>query len=99
MVLRIDQQYCILKSQVSFCAPGRVCSDGNKRAIRPGLHPPRPTVRVDNDLLSWVSVCDAPGDRVGPVPASCAAGGTLVNSMVGPALLFWEWHPCAAKPR
>jgi hypothetical protein len=22
-----------------------------------------------------------------------------VNSMVGPALLFWEWHPCAAKPR
>src|SRR5260370_17437309 len=28
-----------------------------------------------------------------------AAGGTLVNSMVGPSLLFWEWHPCAAKPR
>jgi hypothetical protein len=22
-----------------------------------------------------------------------------VNSMVGPALPFWEWHPCAAKPR
>jgi hypothetical protein len=22
-----------------------------------------------------------------------------VNSMDGPALLFWEWHPCAAKPR
>jgi hypothetical protein len=22
-----------------------------------------------------------------------------VHSMDGPALLFWEWHPCAAKPR
>src|SRR6185369_4013301 len=26
-----------------------------------------------------------------------AAGGTLVNSMVGPSLLFWEWHPWTAK--
>ncbi len=22
-----------------------------------------------------------------------------MNSMGGPALLSWEWHPCAAKPR
>ena len=29
----------------------------------------------------------------------CAAGGILVNSMDGPALLFCEWHPCAAKPK
>jgi hypothetical protein len=62
MVLRIDQQHSILKSQVSFRVPGGVCSDGSKRAIRPGLHPPRPTVRVDN-LLSWVSVSDAPRRR------------------------------------
>jgi hypothetical protein len=29
----------------------------------------------------------------------CAVGGTLVNWMVEPALLFCEWHPCAAKPK
>jgi hypothetical protein len=69
MVLKINQQRSILKSPVSFRAPGRVCSDGSKRAIRPGLHP-RPTLGVVDDLLSWVSVSDAPGDRVGPLPAS-----------------------------
>ena len=29
----------------------------------------------------------------------CAAGGICVNSMDGPALLFCEWHPCAANPK
>ena|ERR1700751_2135459 len=70
MVLRIDQQHSIFEAQVSFRIKRRICFDGNKRPIRPGLHPPRPTVCIYNDLLSRASVSDAPRDRVGLLPAT-----------------------------
>src|SRR5271167_4224007 len=41
---------------MSFRAPRRVCFDGNEGMIRPGLHPPRPAVRINNNLLLWSSV-------------------------------------------
>jgi hypothetical protein len=56
MVLRIDRQYSILKSQVSFRAPGSVCSDGNKRAIRPRLHPPCAAGEISVNSTEGLSV-------------------------------------------
>jgi|KBSSwiStaDraftv2_1062776.scaffolds.fasta_scaffold109874_3 hypothetical protein len=38
--------------------------------LRPGLHPPRPTMRIDDDSLSRPSVSDAPGDLVSSLPAT-----------------------------
>src|SRR6202008_4165353 len=49
---------------MSFRAPRRVCSDGNEGMLRPGLHPPLPAVRINNNLLLWSSVPDPPRDRV-----------------------------------
>src|SRR5258706_15079929 len=49
---------------MSVRAPRRVCIDGNEGMIRPGLHPPLPAVRVDNNLLLWSSVSDPSSDRV-----------------------------------
>ncbi len=39
-------------------------SPSRSEVRRPGLHPPRPTMRIDNDLLSRASVSDAPGNLV-----------------------------------
>src|ERR1700684_3007121 len=41
---------------MSFRAPRRVRFDGNQGVIGPGLHPPRPGVRINNNLLFWSSV-------------------------------------------
>src|SRR5882672_6462954 len=49
---------------MSFRAPRRVCFDGNEGMIRPGLHPPLPAVRINNNLLPWSSVPDPSRDRV-----------------------------------
>src|SRR5271167_2924358 len=49
---------------MSFRAPRRVCFDGNERMIRPGLHPPWPAVRINNNLLLWSSVSYLSRDRV-----------------------------------
>src|SRR5262249_39865761 len=49
---------------MSFRAPRRVCFDGNEGMIRPGLHPPSPAVRINNNLLLWSSVSYPSGDRV-----------------------------------
>src|ERR1700739_2745565 len=49
---------------MSFRAPRRVRSDGNEGMIRPGLPPPLPAVRINNNLLSWSSVSDPPRDGV-----------------------------------
>src|SRR6266404_9485846 len=49
---------------MSFRAPRRVCFDGNEGMIRPGLNPPLPAVRVNNNLLIWSSVSDPSRDRV-----------------------------------
>src|SRR5271170_386223 len=49
---------------MSFRAPCRVCFDRNEGMIRPGLHPPRPAVRINNNLLLWSSVCHPSSDRV-----------------------------------
>ncbi len=49
---------------MSFRAPRRVCLDGNEGMIRPGLHPPRPAVRINNNLLLWSSVSYPSRDRV-----------------------------------
>src|ERR1700720_1719663 len=49
---------------MSFRSPGRVCFDGNEGMIRPGLHPPLPAVRINNNLLLWSSVSDPSRDRV-----------------------------------
>src|SRR5437660_12212240 len=49
---------------MSFRAPRRVFFDGNEGVIRPVLHPPRPAVRINNNLLPWSSVPDPSRDRV-----------------------------------
>src|SRR5271154_4288100 len=49
---------------MSFRAPRRVCLDGNEGMIRPGLHPPWPAVRINNNLLLWSSVSYPSRDRV-----------------------------------
>src|SRR6266478_8231667 len=49
---------------MSFRAPRRVCFDGNEGMVRPGLHPPRPAVRINNNLLLWSSVSYPSRDRV-----------------------------------
>src|ERR1700690_1666524 len=64
MIIRLHQQCSVLKSEMSFRAPRRVCLDGNEWMIRPGLHPPLPAVRINNDLLLWSSVADPSRDRV-----------------------------------
>ena len=48
---------------MSFRAPRRVCFDGNEGMIREGLHPPRPAVRINNNLLLWSSVSYPSRDR------------------------------------
>src|SRR5258708_27903820 len=49
---------------MSFCAPSPFCFDENEGMIRPGLHPPLPAVRINNNLLLWSSVSDPSRDRV-----------------------------------
>src|ERR1700723_2303932 len=49
---------------MSLRAPRRVCFDGNEGMIREGLHPPRPAVRINNNLLLWSSVSYPSRDRV-----------------------------------
>src|SRR6266436_7108851 len=49
---------------MSFRAPRRVCFNGNEGMIRPGLHPPWPALRINNNLLLWSSVSDPSRDRV-----------------------------------
>src|SRR5712671_6060372 len=49
---------------MSVRAPCRVCIDGNEGMIRPGLNPPLPAVRINNNLLLWSSVSDPSRDRV-----------------------------------
>src|SRR6266567_1094529 len=41
--------------------------NGSERPVRPGLHPPWPAVRINNNLLSGASVSDAPRDSVDPL--------------------------------
>jgi hypothetical protein len=63
------------------------------------LHPPRPTVREDNDLLSWVSVSDAPGDRVGPLTATLCgwADPGQLDGWAGAAFLRMASPRCEAE--
>src|SRR5258707_6466573 len=49
---------------MSFRAPRRVCIHGNEGMIGPGLNPPLPAVRINNNLLLWSSVSDPSRDRV-----------------------------------
>src|SRR5258705_9394974 len=49
---------------MSFRAPRRVCLDGNEGMIRPGLHPPLPAVRINNNLLLRSSVSYPSRDSV-----------------------------------
>jgi len=56
--------------------------------LRPGLHPPLPAVRINNNLLPRVSVSDAPCDRIDPLSAALRRGGILVNSMEGSTAPF-----------
>src|SRR5271169_783732 len=49
---------------MGFRAPPRVCFDGNEGILRPGLHPPLPAVRINNNLLLWSSVSDPSRDHV-----------------------------------
>ena len=67
--------------------------------LRPALHSPLPALRVNNNLPLWSSVSDPSSDRVDLSRPPCAASGIWVNSMDGPALLFWECHPWPAKLR
>src|SRR3954465_11270614 len=49
---------------MSFRAPRRICFDGNEGMIRPGLYPPGPAVRINNNLLLWSSVSYSSRDCV-----------------------------------
>src|ERR1700693_2471504 len=49
---------------MSFRAPRRICFDGNEGMIRPGLHPPWPALRINNNLLLWSSASYPPRDGV-----------------------------------
>src|SRR5712672_456018 len=49
---------------MSVRAPRRVCIDGNEGMIRPGLNPPLPAVRINNNPLLWSSVSYPSRDRV-----------------------------------
>src|ERR1700719_4617128 len=49
---------------MSFRAPRRICFDGDEGMLRPRLHPPRPAVRINNNLLLWSSICYPPRDCV-----------------------------------
>src|ERR1700722_6139522 len=49
---------------MSFRAPRRVCLNGNEGMIRLGLYPPRPAVRINNNLPLWSSVSYSSRDRI-----------------------------------
>ena len=70
---------------MGFRAPLRVRFDGNERMLRPGLYPPLPAVRINNNLLPRVSVSDTPCDRIDPLSAALRCGGNLreLNGGVG----------------
>src|ERR1700722_2892141 len=53
---------------MSFRAPRRVCCDGNEGMISPGLQPPLPAVRINDNPLLWSSVSDPSRDRVDSFP-------------------------------
>ena len=84
---------------MSFRAPRRVCSDGNEGMIRPGLRPPLPAVRINNNLLLWSSVSDPSRDRVDSFSSTLRRRRNLgeLNGWAGAAFLRMASLRCEAK--
>src|SRR4029077_13934431 len=84
---------------MSFRAPRRVCFDGNEGMIRPGLHPPLPAVRINNNLLLWSSVSDPSRDRVDSFPATlgCRRNPGELDGWAGAAFLGMASLRCKVK--
>ena len=45
--------------------------------LRPGLYPPLPGMRINNNLLPGTSVSDTSGDRIDPLSAALCRGWNL----------------------
>jgi hypothetical protein len=84
---------------MSFRAPRRICCDGNEGMIRPGLHPPWPAVRINNNLLLWSSVSDPPRDRVHSFSSTLRRRRNMgeLNGWAGAAFLGMASLRCEAK--
>src|SRR6476620_3305814 len=98
MICRFNQHCCVLESEMSFRAPRRVCLNGNKWFVGPRLHPPRPTMRIDNDLLSRMCACDTTRDCVDPLPPALCGWRDLgeLDGWSGAALLGMASLNCKA---
>jgi hypothetical protein len=70
MICRFNQHCCILESEMSFCAPRRVCLNGNKWFVGPRLHPPRSAPCIDDDPLPRMCAGDTTRDGVNPFSAT-----------------------------
>jgi hypothetical protein len=70
MIRRCNQHCGIFESEMSFCAPSRVCLNGNEWFVGPRLHPPRSAPCVDDDPLSRMRACDATRDAVNAFSAT-----------------------------
>src|SRR5580692_7561680 len=83
---------------MSFRAPRRVCSYGNE-VIRPGLHPPLPAVRINNNLLLWPSVSDPSRDRVDSFSSTLRRRRNVgeLDGWAGAAFLRMASLRCKAK--
>jgi hypothetical protein len=90
---------------MSFHAPRRVCfdgndgNDGNEGMMRPGLHPPWPTVRINNNPLLWSSVSYLPRDRVDSFSSTLRRGrnGGELDGWAGGAFLRMASLRCEVK--
>src|SRR5258708_25242553 len=84
---------------MSFRAPRRVCSDGHEGMIRPGLHPPLPAVRINNNLLLWSSVSDPSRDRVDSFSSTLRRRRNMgeLDGWAGAAFLRMASLRCEAK--
>jgi len=70
MICRFNQHCCILESEMSLCAPRRVCLNGNKWFVGPRLHPPRSALCIDDDPLPRMCTGDTTRDCVNPFSAA-----------------------------
>src|ERR1700733_11908793 len=65
---------------------------------RPGLNPPRPTVRINNNPLLGRAFLTRPEIVSTRCRPPCAAGGIWVNSIEGPESALCDWQPFGGKP-
>src|SRR6266403_1093501 len=84
---------------MSFRAPRRVCFNGNEGMIRPGLHPPWPALRINNNLLLWSSVSYTTRDRVDSFSSTLRRRRNMgeLDGWAGAAFLRMASRRCETK--